>query len=179
MAKKIVLALLVIVAGFLTFVVTRPDTFHVERSATIAAPANVVYAHVVDFHAWPEWSPWEKLDPAMQRTYGGAAAGPGATYSWTGNDKVGEGKMTIVDATPPSKVGIQLDFIKPFAASNTATFAMAPEGEQTKVTWSMDGKNSFMSKTMSVFMSMDKMVGGDFEKGLASMKSVVEGKPKE
>lgn len=172
MAKKILLVLLVIVAGLCTFILTRPDTFHIERSATVAAPPEIVYARLDNFHRWPEWSPWEKLDPNMKRTYAGPESGPGASYAWTGNDKVGEGRMTIEDATPASKVAIKLEFIKPFAATDQATFVLVPEGNATKVTWSMDGKNNFMSKAFSVFMNMDKMVGADFEKGLASLNTV-------
>jgi uncharacterized protein YndB with AHSA1/START domain len=155
MLKKIVLALVVLVAAYFVYVQTRPDTFHVERSRTVAAPPNVVYAQIHDFHAWPAWSPWEKLDPDMKRTYGGPEAGPGATYSWAGNDKVGEGTMTIKDVAPAERVNLELLFLKPFKATNTATFALAPEGEGTKVTWSMDGRHNLFSKAMCVFMSMD------------------------
>lgn len=172
MAKKILLALLVIVAGLCTFILTRPATFHIERSATVAAPPEIVYARLDNFHRWPEWSPWEKLDPNMKRTYSGPESGPGASYAWTGNDKVGEGRMTIEEATPASKVAMKLEFIKPFPATNTATFVLVPEGNATKVTWAMDGKNNFMSKAFSVFMNMDKMVGTDFEKGLANLNTI-------
>jgi hypothetical protein len=175
MAKKILLLLLVLVAGACTFILTRPDSFHVERSATIAAPSEVVFARLDNFHAWADWSPWEKLDPKMQRTYSGPDSGPGAMYAWTGNDKVGEGKMTIVEATPTSKVTTKLEFIKPFQATNTATFVLVPEGASTKVTWSMDGKNNFMSKAFSLVMDMDKTVGADFEKGLANLNTIAAG----
>jgi len=172
MAKKVLLALLVIVAGLCTFILTRPDTFHIERTATVAAPPEIVYARLDNFHSWPEWSPWEKLDPNLKRSYSGPDSGPGASYSWVGNDKVGEGRMTILEATPASKVAMKLEFIKPFQATDTATFTLVPEGTSTKVTWSMDGKNNFMSKTFSLFMNMDKMVGADFEKGLANLNTI-------
>jgi hypothetical protein len=172
MAKKIVLALLVLVAGFMTYVLTRPDTFHVERTRTVAAPANVVYGQIHNFHAWPLWSPWENLDPKMKRTFGGLEAGTGATYAWVGNDKVGEGKMTILEATPFSRVHMQLDFLKPFKSTNTSTFTLAPEAEATRVTWAMDGRHNLFSKTMCVFVSMDQMLGKEFDKGLAALDSV-------
>jgi hypothetical protein len=172
MARKILLVLLVLVAAVCAIVLTRPDTFHVERSATIHAPANVVFARLEDFHRWPDWSPWEKLDPNMVRTYSGPDRGVGAAYAWKGNDKVGEGRMTILEAAPPAKLGIQLEFLKPFPATNTATFTLAPAGDETRVTWAMDGKNNAMSKAFSLFMDMDKLVGTDFAKGLAALDSV-------
>ena len=167
--KKLLLLLLVVVAGFVTYVITRPDTFHVERSATIAASPEIVFARINDLHAWADWSPWEKLDPAMQRTYEGPESGPGAAYRWAGNDKVGKGKMTITEATRPTHVGIRLEFLEPFQATNQSTFALAPEGAGTKVTWSMNGQNNFVAKAFSVFMNMDQTVGGDFEKGLVNL----------
>ena len=168
--KKFLLFLLVVVVLFLAYAWTRPDTFKVERSASIAAPADVVYTRIANFRAWERWSPWEKLDPAMKREFGGTDGQVGSTYSWVGNKDVGEGRMTLTEAAPNSKVGIKLDFIKPFASSNTTTFALAPEGSGTKVTWTMDGNHNLMSKVMCIFMDMDKMVGGDFEKGLATLK---------
>jgi uncharacterized protein YndB with AHSA1/START domain len=174
MVKKILGVLLLIVLGFVGFVATRPGTFHIERSTSIAAPAEVVYAQIADFHAWPAWSPWEHLDPQMQRTFDGAPSGVGAIYSWTGNDKVGEGRMTITDAQPAQNLGIKLEFLKPWASTCTATFALTPAADGTQVTWKMDGKNDFMAKTMGVFMNMDKMIGADFEKGLAGLKSTAE-----
>jgi len=178
MARKIVLFVVVLVAALLTFVVTRPDTFHVERSATVHAPADVVFARLDDFHRWSDWSPWEKLDPAMQRTYSGADKGVGAEYAWKGNDKVGEGRMTIQDAEAPRDLDIKLEFLKPFQATSATKFALAPAEGGTKVTWSMDGRNNFMSKTMSLFMSMDKEVGKDFEKGLAQLDAAATAEAK-
>ena len=172
MLKKILLLLLTLIAAFLTFVATRPDTFHVERSATIAAPPEVVFARIDDLHAWGDWSPWEKLDPKMTRKFDGPESGPGATYAWAGNDKVGKGRMTIQESTRPSHVGLQLEFLEPFQATSQSAFTLAPEATGTKVTWAMDGKNNFVAKVMCVFISMDKTVGGDFEKGLASLNGV-------
>lgn len=172
--KRILLGLLVAIVVFLGYAATRPDTFHVERSAAIAASPAAIYAHVVDFQRWPAWSPWEKLDPAMRREFGGSQGGLGATYAWEGNSKVGKGKMTLMDAEPPSKLAVRLDFVEPFASTATVTFALAPEGAGTRVTWTMDGDQNFFAKVMCIFMDMDKMVGGDFEKGLASLKQVSE-----
>ena len=168
--KKVLLFLLVAVVLFLGYAWTRPDTFRVERSASIAAPADIVYARVANFRAWESWSPWEKLDPAMKREFGGTDGQVGSTYSWVGNKEVGEGRMTLTEATPNSKVGIKLEFLKPFASTSTTVFALAPETDGTRVTWTMDGNHNLMSKVMCVFMDMDKMVGGDFEKGLAALK---------
>jgi hypothetical protein len=144
----------------------------------MAAPPQNAFALVNDFHAWAAWSPWEKMDPDMKKTFGGAPSGAGATYAWTGNKQVGEGKMTIEKTSPPSLVGIKLEFFKPFAATNQATFTFTPSGEGTKVTWAMDGENNFVGKAFSMFMDMDKMVGADFEKGLAAMKTLAESAPK-
>lgn len=175
--KNALLLLLLLVIGFLGFVATRPDTYHVERSATVAAPPATVYSVVSDFHRWGEWSPWEHLDPNMAKTITGPESGVGANYHWAGNDKAGEGNMLITEATPGERLAIKLDFIKPFASTSTTVFAFAPEGEGTRVTWSMDGRMGFIEKGMCVFMSMDKMIGGDFEKGLASLGKVAAAEP--
>jgi len=175
--KRILLVLAAAIVLFLGYAATRPDTFHVERSASIAAPPAAIYAHVVDFRRWQAWSPWEKLDPAMKRELGGPETGVGATYAWEGNSDVGKGKMTITAAEPPSKLAVRLEFLEPFASTSVATFALAPEGEGTRVTWSMDGDQNFLAKVMCIFMDMDKLIGGDFEKGLASLKQVSEAAP--
>jgi uncharacterized protein YndB with AHSA1/START domain len=152
----------------------KPDAFRVERSATFTAPAEKVFPHLNDFHNWPTWSPWEKLDPAQKRTHSGATSGKGAVYEWEGNKKVGQGRMEITESTFPSKITIQLDFIKPFSANNITVFTVAGQGGTTTVTWTMTGRQPFMFKVMALFMSMDKMIGKDFEAGLAAMKGVVE-----
>jgi uncharacterized protein YndB with AHSA1/START domain len=174
MMKKVLLVLLILIVVCLGFVATRPGTFHVERSATIAAPSEVVFARINDLHQWDAWSPWEKLDPQMKKTYEGTDAGVGASYHWSGNDQVGEGRMTIMESEPGSKIGIKLEFIKPWSATNTGTFTLVPEAGGTRVTWAMDGTNNFMSKAMSIFMNMDQMIGADFEKGLANLKELAE-----
>jgi carbon monoxide dehydrogenase subunit G len=177
MFLTIAIVLVAIVAALLVFAATRPDTFRVERSATIAAPAARIFPHLDDFHRWGAWSPWEKLDPALKRTFSGAESGAGAVYAWEGNSKVGQGRMEILESDAPSRLRIQLDFIKPFEAHNTTVFALAPEGDATRVTWVMDGRHNLVSKLMGVFMNMDRMVGNDFERGLANLKAVAETQP--
>lgn len=174
MLRKILIGLGALVLVFVIVVATRPAAFHLERSVTIAAPPEKVYAQVEDFHAWRGWSPWEGLDPNLKRTYEGPTSGKDASYAWSGNDKAGEGRMTIEKADKPKVLELKLEFIKPFAATNTATFTFLPVPEGTKVTWAMEGKNGFMSKAFSLFVDVDKLVDGDFERGLASMKKVAE-----
>ena len=176
MVMYILIALAAIVVLFVAVVAMQPSEFRIVRSGTIAAPASDVFAQVNDFHNWMAWSPWEKLDPALQRTHDGAPAGAGAIYSWSGNNKVGEGTMTLTESRPNELIRIKLEFRRPFKATNTSEFTFKPDGNQTVVTWSMSGRNNFMSKAFCLFMNMDKLVGGDFEKGLANMKSVVETK---
>lgn len=174
MLKKIAIAVVVIVVGILGLAATKPDTFAVTRSITIKAPPEKIVPLVNDFHNWPSWSPWERLDPNMQRTFSGPASGTGAVYAWKGNDDVGQGRMEITSQSLPSKVNIKLDFIEPFPMSSVTEFTFAPQGENTTVTWNMSGPMPFISKLMTVFMSMDAMVGKDFEKGLANMKAAAE-----
>ena len=178
MLKIILIALAVIVIVFVVIVALQPSEFHVARSTTISAPPAAVFAQVNDFHKWEAWNPWGKIDLAMKQAYDGAPAGIGAIYTWAGNNEVGEGKMTITESRPNESVKFKLEFLKPFAATNTAEFTFKPEGNQTVVTWSMAGHNNFMFKAVGLFMDCDKMIGGNFEQGLASMKSAVEGAPK-
>ena len=177
MAIKILIAVVLLIVLFVIFVATRPSAFHVERSITVNAPPEAVFAQVNDFRAWGAWSPWEKKDPDMKRTYGATTAGPGGTYAWAGNGNVGEGNMTIERSERPSHVAIRLEFIKPFAGTNTATFNFAPASGGTKVTWAMDGHYNFITKGIGVFVSMDKMIGNDFEAGLSAMKTAAESAP--
>ncbi len=149
------------------------DTFTVERSATVGAPPEQVYAAISDFHRWPSWSPWEDLDPDLQRTYSGAEQGVGAVYEWKGNRKAGEGRMEITEAEPSQRVTLALDFLKPFKSSNTTTFTLTPAGGGTKVDWTMVGPKTFFTKIMGIFKSMDAMVGPDFEKGLRQLDAHV------
>lgn len=174
MIKKVAFALGVVVVLLLVVIATRPDTFHIERSATFAAPPASAFAQVNDFHAWKAWSPWEKLDPNLKRSYSGAAQGVGAKYAWVGNQDVGTGSMTIVTSEAPSLIELKLEFIKPFEATNKTTFHFEPADNGTKVTWAMDGENNFAGKAFSLFMDMDEMVGKDFEAGLRAMKTAAE-----
>jgi len=176
MLETILIVLAAIVVVFVAVVALQPAEFRIVRSRTISAPPPDVFAQVNDFHNWTAWSPWEKLDPALKRTHEGAPAGTGAIYSWVGNKKVGEGRMTLTESHPSDLIRIKLEFLKPFKATNTAEFTFKPEGNQTVVTWSMTGRKNFLLKGFGLFMNMDKMIGGDFEKGLANMKAVVEAK---
>ena len=174
MIKTIAILLVVLIVGVLIFASTKPDTFTVQRSAAIKAPPEKIFAVIDDFHRWPDWSPWEKLDPAIKRTLGGPANGKGATYAWEGNGKAGAGRMEIIESAPASKVGIQLDFIKPFEGHNIAEFTLTPQGDSTQVSWVMRGPTPFVSKLMQVFMSLDRVIGKDFEEGLANLKALTE-----
>jgi len=179
MLKKILIALVAIVVVFLGVVAMQPSDFRIVRTATMSAPAPAVFGQVNDFHNWEAWSPWAKLDPAAKNSFEGPSAGIGAIFRWAGNKEVGEGSMTITESRPSDLIRIKLEFLKPFAATNSAEFTFKPDGDQTAVTWSMAGRNNFISKAICLFMNMDKMVGGKFEEGLAQMKSIVEAAPRQ
>jgi hypothetical protein len=179
MLRIILIALGLIVVVLVVVVALQPADFRVARSATMSAPAPVVFSQVNDLHKWEAWNPWQKKDPAMKLTFAGPPAGPGASYSWAGNNEVGEGRLTITQSRQSDMVRIKLEFMKPFAATNTAEFTFKPEGDRTAVTWSMEGRNNFFAKALHLVMNMDKMVGGEFEKGLADMRSVVEAASKQ
>lgn len=169
-----VVVLLVVVAGILIYAATKPNDFRVERRLAIKAPAEKIYGQIADLKAWQTWSPYEKKDPDQKRTLSGAPSGKGAVYEWDGNKNVGAGRMEVIEANAPSKVGIKLDFLKPFEGHNTAEFTMVPAGDTTTVTWAMYGPSPFMMKVMGTFMNMDKMIGDDFAVGLANLKALVE-----
>ena len=174
MLKKILLGLAIVVGALLLFAATRPNSYAVSRSMTIKAPPEKLFAMVDSFPAWPQWSPYEKLDPNMKKTMGGSPSGVGATYAWAGNSNAGEGKMTISKAQPTSLVEIQLDFTKPMSEHAVATFTFAPKGDSTLVTWSVNGPMPYVAKLFTMFMSMDKELGGQMEDGLGTMKKVAE-----
>ena len=176
MLVKIVIAVVVVLLGLVAFIATRPGEFQVARSTTFAAPAPAVFAQVNELKKWEAWSPWAKKDPQAKSSYAGPAAGVGASMSWAGNNDVGEGRMTIAESRPAELVRIKLEFLKPFAATNTAEFSFKDEGGRTALTWSMRGQNNFIGKAMCLVFDMDKMVGGDFEAGLAGIKAIVEKK---
>jgi uncharacterized protein YndB with AHSA1/START domain len=171
----IILIILVLIAALLAYAATRPDNLHVGRSARIEAPPEKVFPLINDFRQWQSWSPWERLDPTMRRSFSGPEAGKGAVYEWEGNKKVGAGRMEMIDSFAPSKALIKLDFIKPFEGHYMTEFTVEPEAKGSNVKWEMHGPNSYMSKLMGVFMNMEKMIARDYDKGLAAMKAVAEG----
>lgn len=166
--------LVVVIAGVLVYAATKPDMFRVARSAVIKAPADKIFPLINDYRQWTAWSPYETKDPQMKRTFGKVTAGKGATYAWEGDSNVGAGNMVIADSAPPSKVAIKLNMVKPMSASNDVTFTLTPQGEGTAVTWAMQGDVPYFAKIIHVFFDMDKMVGGDFEAGLAKLKMAAE-----
>jgi uncharacterized protein YndB with AHSA1/START domain len=170
----IAIVLAIAIAIVLILAATKPDTFQVQRAATIKAPPEKIYPLIYDFQQWKGWSPWENKDPAMKRSYSGAAAGEGSVYAWEGNKNVGSGRMEILEASAPSKIVIKLDFLAPFEAHNTAEFTMLPQGDATNLNWRMHGPATFISKLMHVFINIDSMVGKDFEAGLANLKRLTE-----
>src|SRR5215470_3658944 len=171
MLKVIAILLVVVVGGLLAFAATKPAVFRVQRTASIKAPPEKIFPLLEDFHRWSAWSPYERLDPEMKRTFSGAPSGKGAVYEWNGSSKVGQGRMEITDASPPNRVTIKLDFLRLFEGHNTAEFTLDARGDNTVVTWAMYGPNRYMAKVMSLFVSLDRMVGRDFETGLANLKA--------
>ena len=174
MLKKILIAVVLLVVGFTVVVALQPSQFHVERTATIAAPPAAVFAHVEDLHKWEAWSPWAKLDPAAKVGYEGAPAGKGAAFTWAGNDNVGEGRMTIVESRPAELVDIKVDFTKPFEGTNASAFTFKPAGDGTAVTWSMSGHQNFFAKAMCLVFNGKKMIGNSLDQGLTQLKAVAE-----
>ncbi|MES2692434.1 MAG: SRPBCC family protein [Verrucomicrobiota bacterium] len=174
MLSTILIGLAVLVVLLLIIAALQPAQFVVERNGTVSAPPAAVFPYVNDFQKWGAWSPWEKLDPNLKRTFSGPAAGVGAVYEWAGNKQAGEGRMTITESRPSDLVRIKLEFLKPFTATNTTIFTFTPIGEQTAVNWRMTGEKNFLFKLVGLFMSMDKMVGKDFEKGLMQLRAAAE-----
>lgn len=174
MIKTIAIVIAAVVAAILIYAATQPDTFRVERSTVIKARPEKIFSQINGFHQWEAWSPWEKIDPAIKRTYSGAESGKGAVYGWQGNKDVGQGRMEIIESTPSSNVLIKIDFMEPFEGHDMVQFTLQPQGDATKVTQAMYGPSPFISKLMSLFFSMDKMVGQKYEEGLASLKAIAE-----
>lgn len=174
MLKKVSIALALIIVVLLVVVALQPAEFGITRSTTIAAPPETVFEPVNDLHRWNDWSPWAKLDPNAKNTFEGLPSGVGAAFAWSGNNQVGEGRMTITESRANELVRFNMEFVKPMKATNAAEFTFKPERNQTVVTWTMSGKNNFISKAFGLFVNCDKMVGGQFEKGLAQMKSIAE-----
>jgi Polyketide cyclase / dehydrase and lipid transport len=174
---KILLVLAAGVAVLCVFIAMQPDDFHVSRTATMASTPDAVFSQVNDFHNWEAWSPWAKLDPNAKSTFEGPTSGEGSKFSWDGNSDVGAGSMTILESKPNERVRIKLDFVRPFEGTSDVVFTLKPEGDNTAVTWSMAGKNNFIAKAIGLVIDCDKMIGESYEKGLASIKSIVEAKP--
>jgi hypothetical protein len=178
MVRKIALTLFLLITAAVIAILAiagiRPATYHVERNTLTSAPPQTVFAIVNDLNRFHEWSPWQKLDPAMKTSIEGSGIGAGSAYSWTGNDQVGEGRMSIMASTPANHVAMKLEFLKPWKSTSDVNFRIVPEGDGTRVTWAMDGNNNFMAKVMTLFMSMDNMIGRDFDRGLANLKQVSE-----
>lgn len=178
MFKAILFMLAAAIVAFLAYVALQPAEGTISRSATMGAPTANVFAEVNDFHKWQDWSPWAKLDPNATTSFEGAPAGQGAIFNWAGNSEIGEGKMTIIESRPNEAIKIKLDFAKPFAGTSHAHFTFKPEGSGTLVTWTMTGERPFLARVMCTLFNADKMVGGQFEKGLANLKAIVEGPAK-
>ena len=174
MLIKILVGLVILALVFIVVVMLQPASFRVERTAIMSAPALAAFSQVNDFHNWEAWSPYAKMDPQARKTFEGPPAGAGSMFAWSGNNKIGEGRMTITESHPSDLIRINLAFSRPFQATNIAEFTFKPAGNQTAVTWSMSGRKNFISKAFCLFANMDRLVGTDFEKGLASMKSIVE-----
>ncbi len=174
MFKIIAIIAVVATAGLLIYASTRPDSFGLQRSASIKAPPEKIFALIDNFHSWAVWSPYEKLDPALQRTFSGAESGKGAVYEWSGNAKAGAGRMEIVESVPSSKIVIKLDFIKPFEGHYLAEFTLESRGESTDITWAMNGQDPYIGKLMGIFINRDQLIGKDFESGLAALKAATE-----
>jgi uncharacterized protein YndB with AHSA1/START domain len=170
----VAIVLAVAIAIVLILAAIKPDTFSVQRATTVRAPAEKIFALINDFHRWGTWSHYEARDPAMKRSYSGPANGAGAVYGWDGNNNVGAGRMEILETSPPAKIVIKLDFFKPFEGHNTAEFTILPQGDATDVRWVMHGPAPFMSRLMQVFINIDRMIGKDFEIGLANLKRLTE-----
>jgi hypothetical protein len=174
MLKIIGIAVIVLLAAVLALAATRPDGFRVQRATSIKAPPERIFALINDFRSWDAWSPYAKKDPAMKRIHSGATSGKGAAYAWDGNKDIGQGRMEIIAASPPSRVTIRLDFVRPFEAHNVVEFLLEPGGDATNVTWVMHGPSPYAAKLMGLFLDMDRMIGQDFEAGLANLKTIAE-----
>ena len=174
MLWTILIIVVLVIAAILIYAATKPATFRVQRSLTVAAPAEKIFPHLNDFQSWPSWSPYEQKDPAMKRAFSGPPTGPGATYEWDGDKNVGKGRIVVTDVAPNQRLAFNLEMLKPFEAHNKGEFTLAPQSNGTVVTWAMHGPAPYFTKLMQVFCNMDRMVGGDFEQGLAKLKALAE-----
>jgi uncharacterized protein YndB with AHSA1/START domain len=176
MLKKILILLVLLIIGLGGYIALQPDNFRIERRMTVDAPPQEVFAQVNDFRKWDDWSPWAKLDPDATVAFEGPRAGQGAVFKWAGNDKIGQGTMTLVASKPGEFVRVDVEFVKPFEGKSTSEFTFRPQGDRTQVTWTSYGPMTFLSKAMCLIMNMEKMLGPDMEKGLVQMKAVAEGR---
>jgi hypothetical protein len=174
MMQKILIGLIATIGSFVALILLQPSEYRVTRTTTMSAPAPDIFAQIDDFHRWQAWSPWAQRDPAAKASFDGPASGKGAVFAWSGNNEVGEGRMTLTDSRPGELVKIRTDFVKPFVGTSYSDFTLKPEGSSTSVSWSMFGENDFIGKAMCLFISMDKVLGGEMDKGLASIKQLVE-----
>jgi hypothetical protein len=175
MWEIVFIAIVVLIAAVLILAAARPGSFRVERATSIGAPPDRIFPLINDFKHWGSWSPYEKKDPAMKRTFWGEASGKGAVYEWDGNAQVGKGRIEIIDTSTPSRLTIKLDMIKPMEGHNIVDFTLEPHGAATKLTWAMRGSYNYTSKLIGLVLNMDKMIGRDFEAGLANLKTLAEG----
>ena len=174
MFETMAIVVIALISVVLVYAASKPDTFHIERSTSIKALPEKIFAIIDNHHHWEAWSPWEKLDPAMKRTFSGPASGKGAIFEWDGNRKAGAGRSEITESSPPSRLVMRLDMFKPFKAQNTVEFNLEPQGDATRITWAMRGPQPYVAKVMGTLMDCDKMVGKNFEEGLASLKALAE-----
>lgn len=175
--KTAAIVFVVLVAAVLIVAAARPKMFRMERRTTIEAPAERAYWLIADFHCWQAWSPWEKLDPELKRTFSGRESGEGTVYAWESQGEAGAGRMEITHAAAPSRITIRLEFFRPFRATNTAEFLIEEHGSSTTVTWAMFGPQPYRGKLMGLFLNMDRLIGREFETGLANLKALAENAP--
>lgn len=178
MMQKILIGLIAMIGSFLALILLQPSDYQIARTTTISAPPQDVFAQIDDFHRWQAWSPWAERDQKAKVSFDGPASGKGAVFAWSGNNEVGEGRMTLVESQPGVLVKIRTDFVKPFVGSSYSDFTLKPEGEGTSLTWSMSGQNDFIGKAICLFVSMDKVLGGEMAKGLAGIKRIAEANAK-
>lgn len=174
MMQKIFIGLIATIGSFLALVLLQPSDYRVSRTMVVSASAPEVFAQIDDFRRWQAWSPWAKRDPKAKASFAGPESGKGAMFAWSGNNEVGEGRMTLTESRPAEAVKIKTDFVKPFVGTSYSDFSLKPEGGATSVSWTISGQNDFIAKAICLFVSMDKVLGGEMEKGLASMKALVE-----
>lgn len=174
MMQKILVGLIATIGSFVALILLQPSDYRVSRTMVMSAPAPDIFAQIDNFHRWQAWSPWAKRDPAAKASFDGPASGKGAVFAWSGNNEVGEGRITLTESRPGESVTIKTDFVKPFVGTSYSDFSLKPDGSGTSVSWTISGQNDFIAKAICLFVSMDKVLGGEMEKGLAGIKQLVE-----